>query len=292
MDLRQLRYYKEIVEQGSISKAATILKMAQPPLSMLLKQLEEELSATLIKRYRQQWEVTEIGQMLYKHAIKLLSENEDFEKKVQYMKDGNSGELLIGVSSSCLNLIGSYVKQFMHNFPNVTLQIVKGDSRQLIQQLEENKLDLIIVLKPEKYQSFEWFGLNTYSFSLALPSIWHIETSKLEDLQRLFMSNVYISLEAMEGFSMLEEIEQQLRSHEIEFRKTIKCKDVSIATKLVEEGVGFSILPVINEQNQRNIDYRKMSMITTNVHPGVLYKTNANHSVLCQNFINIIKEHT
>ena len=43
MDLRQLKYYKEIIDQQSISKAAARLHMAQPPLSMLLKDLGQQI---------------------------------------------------------------------------------------------------------------------------------------------------------------------------------------------------------------------------------------------------------
>ena len=44
MDFRQLHYFKEIVKQGSISKAAEVLHIAQPPLSQLLKKLEKSLA--------------------------------------------------------------------------------------------------------------------------------------------------------------------------------------------------------------------------------------------------------
>jgi len=55
MDFRQLYYFKEIVKQGSVSKAAEVLHIAQPPLSQLLKKLETDLGTTLIHRYRQKW---------------------------------------------------------------------------------------------------------------------------------------------------------------------------------------------------------------------------------------------
>lgn len=63
MDIRQLQYYREIVLQGNISKAAEVLNIAQPPLSQLLKKLETELGSTLIHRYRQKWELTESGKL-------------------------------------------------------------------------------------------------------------------------------------------------------------------------------------------------------------------------------------
>ena len=49
MDMKQMLYFKTIVEEGTISKAAKHLHMAQPPLSMQLKQLEEELGVQLLK---------------------------------------------------------------------------------------------------------------------------------------------------------------------------------------------------------------------------------------------------
>jgi DNA-binding transcriptional LysR family regulator len=52
MDIRQMKYFKTIVEEGTISKAAQVLHMAQPPLSIQLKQLEEELGITLLKWIR------------------------------------------------------------------------------------------------------------------------------------------------------------------------------------------------------------------------------------------------
>lgn len=74
MDIRQLRYYKEIVDQGSISKAAERLHIAQPPLSQLLKKLEDDFNTELIRRYRQKWEITESGELLYRYAVQILGQ--------------------------------------------------------------------------------------------------------------------------------------------------------------------------------------------------------------------------
>lgn len=129
MDLRQLRYFKEIVDQGSISKAAEVLHMAQPPLSMLLKQIETRYGTPLIKRYRQKWEITEAGQMLYNHATHMLQQMELFDVKMDYMMQGEVGQLRLGVSSSCIHLVGDVIRQFSQSYPKVELQIFKGVPR-------------------------------------------------------------------------------------------------------------------------------------------------------------------
>ena len=58
MDLKQLIYFKTIVEQGTILAAAKTLHMAQPPLSIKLKELEEELGVTLLYRHPRKVELT------------------------------------------------------------------------------------------------------------------------------------------------------------------------------------------------------------------------------------------
>ena len=72
MDIRQMKYFKTIVEEGTISKAAQVLHMAQPPLSIQLKQLEEELGITLLKRGNKQIELTDAGMRFYKRCLQIL----------------------------------------------------------------------------------------------------------------------------------------------------------------------------------------------------------------------------
>lgn len=100
MDVKQLHYFREIVNQESISKAAEVLHIAQPPLSQQLKKLEMELGTILIHRYRQKWELTETGEVLYQYAEKLLSTMKDIKQQIVEIERGSAGVLRIGVSSS------------------------------------------------------------------------------------------------------------------------------------------------------------------------------------------------
>ena len=66
MELRQLRYFVTVVEEKNISKAAKRLHLAQPPLSIQLKNLEQELGCVLFERGAREIELTEAGLLLYK----------------------------------------------------------------------------------------------------------------------------------------------------------------------------------------------------------------------------------
>ena len=72
MEIKQMIYFKTIVEEGTISKAAQVLHMAQPPLSMQLKQLEEELGVQLMKRGHRKVELTPAGRLFTNEVFKLL----------------------------------------------------------------------------------------------------------------------------------------------------------------------------------------------------------------------------
>ncbi len=81
MDFRQLYYFKEIVKQGSISKATRSAPYRATPLSQLLKKLETDLGTTLIHRYRQKWELTATGEILYQYANKMLMQIQDVKRR-------------------------------------------------------------------------------------------------------------------------------------------------------------------------------------------------------------------
>ncbi len=72
MDMRQLRYFAAIAEEGQITKAAKKLHMAQPPLSQQLKALEQELGTLLVERNGKNTKLTEAGKILYDRAKELL----------------------------------------------------------------------------------------------------------------------------------------------------------------------------------------------------------------------------
>jgi DNA-binding transcriptional LysR family regulator len=73
MDLRQLRYFQVIAEEGQISKAAKRLHMAQPPLSHQLKQLELEIGTRLMERGSRKIRLTDAGKLLHERADQIWS---------------------------------------------------------------------------------------------------------------------------------------------------------------------------------------------------------------------------
>lgn len=290
LDIRQLTYFKEIVDQGSVSKAAAKLHMAQPPLSMLLKELESGYGVPLIKRYREKWEVTEAGKTLYQHAVQMIHDMEMLDVKMRYLKEGDIGRLRVGVSSSCLHLTGKLVKEFSVRYPKIQLQLTKADSEKLERMLYANELDVAIILEPNHSAIYDFIKLAPRPFALAIPFNWQ-EQIKLDDFSLTWLEKVpFVSLEAMEGYSMLESIMNYLEHKSVHLNIVAKTKDITMAQYLVGQEVGVSILPLVDEDHQFRMHYLQLPELPTVVQPLVLYKKEAKQSLICQKFIQLVEE--
>ena len=73
MELKTLKYFVAVVEEKSITKAASKLCMAQPPLTRQIKNLEAELGVTLFERGIRSVKTTEVGQYFYQYAVQILT---------------------------------------------------------------------------------------------------------------------------------------------------------------------------------------------------------------------------
>ena len=97
MDLRQLKYFVEIVDSGSLSKAAARVYVAQPALSQQIAALEGELKSRLLVRSSRGVTLTEAGKVLYRHARAILRELADVRQEIMHPSAGESGLVALGL---------------------------------------------------------------------------------------------------------------------------------------------------------------------------------------------------
>lgn len=144
MDIKQMLYFKTIVEAGTISKAANILHMAQPPLSMQLKQLEAELGVTLLIRGHRIVELTTAGRLFYKRCLQMISLS---ETTLHEMRNTQNETLHIGITSSNSSLIYK-INNYLIKYPNLSFRIHEGTTYEMIDLLNAHNIDIGIVRTP------------------------------------------------------------------------------------------------------------------------------------------------
>ncbi|WP_379151571.1 LysR family transcriptional regulator [Paenibacillus sp. sgz5001063] len=149
MDIRQLKYFLAIAQEGQITSAARKLQMAQPPLSQQLKLLEEELGVKLVERGPRSIRLTEAGSILRDRAQQILELTDSTTRELKDFVKGVSGTLSIGtVSSSAATLLQERLLEFHHDYSGVKFEIHEGNTYRILDLLNKGIVEVGIVRTP------------------------------------------------------------------------------------------------------------------------------------------------
>ncbi|MFM2479803.1 LysR family transcriptional regulator [Celerinatantimonas sp. YJH-8] len=146
MELRQLRHFVSVVEQGSISGAARTLNLAQPAISSSIKKLEYDLKMPLFNRRDRGIELTQAGLEFLPHARQILNQARDAKLAMESLEGLNQGHVDIAVPS----MLGSYylpplLMAFRHRYPNIDLNILDTGTRNILRLLLDGEIELGVV---------------------------------------------------------------------------------------------------------------------------------------------------
>ena len=143
MNLRQLRYFCELVEAGSSVHAAERLCVAPTAVSMQLGQLEEHLGGELFDRSRRPMQLTSLGRFFYPRARELLTQAARLDEEAKGIAAGRRGWLRIGFTRSVLfSFLPKAVKAFREQFPEVHLELVEMVSEHQPAKLRAGRIDV------------------------------------------------------------------------------------------------------------------------------------------------------
>ncbi|MCX7759866.1 MAG: LysR family transcriptional regulator [Hydrogenothermaceae bacterium] len=132
LDYHRLKIFKTVADVRSISKAAQMLFISQPTVTLQIKKLENYLGVTLFKRSKNSIELTEEGKLLYKHAQNILNEYSYIEEDLKELKVSTKNILTVGTSSTIGDfLLPKIIPQFYQLYPNVRLNLFVGNSKEV-----------------------------------------------------------------------------------------------------------------------------------------------------------------
>lgn len=154
MDLKRLRYFCAIAEQGSISKAAKQLNIAQPPLGKRLHELEEEIGSPLFVRTPKKMALTEAGEFLYRHSCEVLSQVNTLKKQTIDIATRQKQVVKIGVSYLYLRYFNHTLLNFYQRQPDWDINVLVSDSSHLESLLIQKALDIALIQSPSECSSF------------------------------------------------------------------------------------------------------------------------------------------
>ncbi|MEN9538371.1 MAG: hypothetical protein RLZZ126_606 [Pseudomonadota bacterium] len=149
MDLRQLKYFNVLATELNLTRAARALKVSQPPLSLQITQLEEDLNARLFDRSRRTVALTAAGRALLPHAQAILARADEARSHVSRVANGLEGRVRVGMSGShFMGPFPRFVSEFRKQRPKVELSLHQMQSADFFFGLSEHRLDLCLSRVP------------------------------------------------------------------------------------------------------------------------------------------------
>ena len=236
MELRQLEYFRAIVDSGTISGAARELHMTQPPLSYQMKMLEAELQVPLFLRGTKKITLTEAGKTLYEQAGKLLMMSELTRREV--VKSGQEATLHIGLTPSTVSMMADYLIRFAEKYPQIHFDIHEGSTFTLKEQLENQQIDLTTLRTPVVLNGCE-------TRLLAREKLMAMANLECQTFQKC--SSITLSDLANQPL-ILSHRYQKYMSSAFEQAGLVCdfyciCEDARTALTMAEKGLGVAILP-------------------------------------------------
>ncbi|MGY6635111.1 MAG: LysR family transcriptional regulator [Alkalilacustris sp.] len=245
MDLRQLRYFVAIVEAKSFSRAALMLNVAQPALSLHVRNMETHLGTALLVRTPQGVFPTDAGRLLEEQARALLRNFAATEQAVRDLEAEPAGVVHIGLPGTVAEMLAvPLVLQARATYPRVNLKIAEAMSGFVLSWLQEGRIDLGLLYIPVEDRNMRSTAVLTEELRLFAPA---------HDIEGVCTPPAgVVALEGAaalplvlpgQGHGLRDLIDQQVEAAGLQLGTVLEVDSYKTIKVLVERGLGFSVLP-------------------------------------------------
>lgn len=256
MELAQLRYFREIARLGSMTAAARALGLRQPTLSAAVRQLEEELGATLLQRHRGGASLTAAGSELLRHADEIFALLDRAAAGIAGLEHDLVGHFVLG----CHESLGAYflprlLPVVLQDAPKIALSLRNAPSAEVLAAVLEREVHLGLVVNPHPHPDLVMVPLfaDAVDFFVRAPAnapaapsgaavyapescATHEFTAAIDILNAgplIFAGRV----------QQCSELLEQLAERGAVPRRLLSCGDFELVKSLALAGVGVAILP-------------------------------------------------
>lgn len=163
MEIRVLRYFLAVAQEGSVTRAARALHLTQPTLSRQIRELEEELGQTLFSRGGRELSLTREGLLLRQRAEEIVGLAEITEKEFRSLGEKTvSGDLSLGCGESkALSFVTDALKVLQDEHPLIIPHFFSGNGEIVMDRLDKGLLDFAVLMGAENTERY---------YSLPLPN--------------------------------------------------------------------------------------------------------------------------
>ena len=245
MDIKNLKIFVEIVHCESFTLAADRLFMTQPTISKSIKHLEEELGTALFKKgeagRKREVVLTYIGELIYQHALNILSEQKLIFDNIDQVQDLKKGKLTIGLPPLGSVLLSPLIALFHQNYPDIQLKFLEVGANAIEEAIAAKSIDVGILLGNLR-PSFAAIPVIDSPMCLLAKKSSHWKQKNTVNLNELKEEKFLLYADS---FTLIKMIIQAANSVGFEPKVVCKSSQWDFITKMVEFNMGIAILPKI-----------------------------------------------
>ena len=244
MDLRQLKYFVQIVESGSLAKASRQLYVAQPALSQHIAKLEAEVGKSLLIRTAKGVTPTENGTALHHHARFILRQLDQALSVARQEPGTVHGMVSVGLAASTVCAVGApFMRRIRERFPGIVLNVVEGMSGHLAQMMRTGQLDLAILfsrdavpdLPAEPIVEEELFVMLPEDSDLVAPRRVKLSCADTAALPLILPTSIH---------GLRRRIASEFEQRNLSIHVVAEVDSLSLLMTCVRDGMGATIKPM------------------------------------------------
>ena len=291
MELRQLRYFVAIAEEGSLSRAARRLHISQPPLSAQIKSLEGRLGVRLLARTNRGITLTAAGSVFYDESRALLARLEHAKSKTRQAGRGEIGTLSVGfVSIADYGILPPALKSFRARLPLAEVHLHELTTDAQLRELRASHLDLGVGIAPIDETDIDFELLMKEELILATPAVLR-KAKRNSGIALSDLSKESFIVPPRDVASGLFDLTMSTcRAAGFSPRITQHARQMQTVVGLVSCGLGIALVPSsVRNLRRTGVQYHRLTGQPAHIELGIL-RLRGVEAPLREHFVDALRE--
>jgi DNA-binding transcriptional LysR family regulator len=293
MDLRHLRYFVAVAEEGHITRAAERLGMQQPPLSQRIRALESELGVQLLRREPRGVALTEPGRALLADARAILAHVDHAVVTTRRTARGEQGRIAVGFTSSAPfhPFVPRVIRAFRDAFPLVSLTLDESGTTDLVEALRHDTIDAAFVRTAvSNTEGLFVTRLLEESMLVALPRGHALARVKRPVPLKTLAAEIFVVYRRPSGPGLYDAIFAACHAAGFSPRVGQEAPRIVSTLNLVAAGLGISLVPEsLQRMHLDGVVYRRLHGAAQPRAPLLLATRRGDPSATVRRFVELVR---
>jgi DNA-binding transcriptional LysR family regulator len=294
MEFRHLRYIIAVAEEGHITRAAERLGIQQPPLSRLIKAIEQEIKVQLFRRVPRGVELTDAGRTFLDGARATFANLDRTLESARRTARGEEGRISVAFTSSAAfhPLVPRVIREFRETFPLVAVTLAEANGAELIERVRGDRLDVAFSrINVVKLERLVFHRLLEEPLIVALPKSHALARGQARAVLPLKgLSDETFVVNHRHGGQAVVRDSVFAACHAAGFSPRIgqEAPHVMSTLALVAAGIGISIVPAsLQQMNIQGVVYRRLTASAQLKVPLTLASRRGDTSAVVRQFVDL-----